>query len=67
MASLPDRVVAVAQALIASVGMTHAVATTDIAKQAEALHRQYAEYSKVEIQEKISNQIKKTHQPGVSG
>ena len=67
MASLQDRVVAVAQALITSVGMTQAVATTDIAKQAEALHRQYAEYSRVEIQQKISDQIKKTHQPGVSG
>lgn len=67
MANLQERVVAVAQALIASVGMTHAVATTDIAKQAEALHRQFAEYSKVEIQQKISDQIKKTHRPGVSG
>lgn len=67
MANLGERVKAVAQALIATVGMTSAVATTDILKQAEALHKQYGEYSKIQIANKISDEIKKNHRPGVSG
>ncbi|MET0994389.1 MAG: hypothetical protein ABWY20_10020 [Mycobacterium sp.] len=67
MATINDRVKAVAQALITTAGMTHAVATSDIRSAADALHRQFAEYSKVDISTRIANEIKKTHNPGTSG
>lgn len=67
MATIADRVKAVAQALIATAGMTHAVATTDIRNAADSLHRQFAEYSKVDISTRIESEIKKTHRPGTSG
>ncbi|OBB88653.1 hypothetical protein A5779_00070 [Mycolicibacterium peregrinum] len=67
MATLADRVKATAQSLIAAAGMTHAVAATDIKSSAEALHRQFAEYSKVDISTKIASEIKKSHRPGISG
>lgn len=67
MATLADRVKAVAQSLITTAGMTSAVAATDIKSQAEALHRQFAEYSKVDISTKIASEIKKSHRPGISG
>lgn len=67
MASFGDRVKAVANSLIATAGMTSAVAATDIRSQAEALHREFAEYSKVEIGRRISDEIRKSHDKGVSG
>lgn len=67
MATLADRVKAVAQSLITTAGMTSAVAATDINRQAEALHRQFAEYSKIDISTKIASEIKKSHRPGISG
>lgn len=67
MATLADRVSAVAKSLIAAAGMAHAVAATDIKSAAEALHRQYAEYSQVDITTKIASEIKRTHNPGISG
>ncbi|MGP4996038.1 hypothetical protein [Glutamicibacter ardleyensis] len=67
MANLSAQIKAVAQSLIATVGMTAAVASTDIRSQAGALHKQYAEYTQIQIANKISDEIKKTHRPGVSG
>ena len=67
MANLTDRVKAVAQSLITAAGMTHAVAATDIRSQAEALHRDFAEYSRVDISTKIASEIKQRHSPGISG
>lgn len=67
MASMTDRVIAIARALIATAGMTSAVAATDIRSQAEALHREYAEYSTIQISNKIADEIKKRHSPGISG
>lgn len=67
MVSLTDRVKAVAQTLIATAGLTHAVAATDIRSQAEALHRDFAEYSKVQISEKIAAELKQRHNAGISG
>lgn len=67
MASLTDRVKAVAQTLIAVAGMTNAVSATDIRSKADLLHREHAEYSKVQIANKISDEIKRRHNPGVSG
>lgn len=67
MASLTERVKAVAQTLIATAGLTHAVAATDVRSQAEALHREFAEYSKVDISTKIASEIRQRHTPGISG
>lgn len=67
MASIADRIKAVAQALISTAGMTHAVATTDIRSAADVLHREFAEYSKVDISTRIASEIRKTHSPGTSG
>lgn len=67
MADLTTRVKAVAQALITAASMTHAVAATDIRSQAEALHREFAEYSKVDISKRIASEIKQRHTPGISG
>lgn len=65
--SLTSRIGAAARALITAAGMTTAVAATDIKSAAEALNRQYAEYSKVDISTRIAAEIKKTHRPGISG
>lgn len=62
-----DAITAAAKSLIAVAGMTAAVATTDITKQASALHRQYGEYTVLQLSKKISSEITSTHRPGVSG
>src|SRR5690606_38306425 len=67
MASLQDRVIAVAQALIAAAAMSHAVTATDIKSRAELLHKEYGEYSKIQISNKIADEVKKRYSPGVSG
>jgi|APThiThiocy_cv2_1041547.scaffolds.fasta_scaffold01746_4 hypothetical protein len=67
MANITDRVKAVAQALITAAGLSHAVAAADIRGQAEALHREFAEYSKVDISTKIASEIRQRHTPGISG
>ena len=67
MASLPERAKAIAQVLITTAGMGTAVAAADINRQAEVLQKQYAQYSLVDIKNKISDEIKKTHRPGISG
>lgn len=67
MAKFEDRVKAVANALIATVSMTTAVAVTDITSAATKLHGEYGDYSANHIRTKIADEIKKTHRPGISG
>ena len=67
MSTISDRVIAVARALITTVGMTQAVAVTDIQAAATKLHREFAEYSQIDISKRIASEIKKSHQPGISG
>lgn len=67
MASISDRVKAVANSLIAAVAMSHAVASTDIVSQARVLQRDYGEYTVQQISSKIKDEITKSHRPGVSG
>lgn len=67
MASLQDRVKAVAQALITAVSMTHAVMATDINAQARALHKDFGQYSQADIASRIASEIKQNHKPGISG
>lgn len=67
MASLGDRVWAVTRSLIAMVGFTTAVSATDITRQAEVLHKDFAEYTTREIANKIADEIKRNHDAGISG
>ncbi len=67
MASISDRVRAVAESLIVAVGMTHAVMVTDIQSHAAKLHQEFGEYSQRDISQRIASEIKKTHRPGISG
>lgn len=67
MSDLTKKIWTSAQGLITAAGMSAAVATTDIIRQAQALHRQYAQHSVIEIQRKIADEIKKNHKPGISG
>ena len=65
--TISDRVKAVAQALIATAGTSHAVTTSDIRNAADFLHRQFAEYSKFGISTRIASEINRIHRPGTSG
>jgi hypothetical protein len=67
MASYAQRVKAVAQALIATVGAAVAVNSTDVRTAAAQLHKEYAEYSEVDIRAKVASEIKQVHRPGISG
>lgn len=67
MASLNDRIVLAAQTLIAAAGFAQAVQATDIRSQAAQLHSNYADSSQSAISEKIAAEIKKRHNPGISG
>lgn len=67
MSDLAGKIWTTAQGLMTAAGMSAAVATTDINRQAQALHRQFAEHSLIEIKKRISDEIKKNHRPGVSG
>jgi hypothetical protein len=67
MASLSDRVIAVARSLVTAAAMSSAVASTDIVNQARVLHRDYGEYTVQQISNKIKDEIVKTHRPGVNG
>lgn len=67
MSPINERVLAVAKALIAAVSMSAAVNATDVRAQAARLHKEYAEYSQVQLTTKIASEIKKHHRPGISG
>lgn len=67
MSDLSDRIYKTAKALILAAGTAHAVAATDIQAQARVILNNYGHYSQNEIANKISDEIKKTHTPGVSG
>jgi len=67
MSDLTSRVYSTARALILAAGVAHAVAATDIRSQADVIVKGYSQYSRDQIANKISDEIKKSHRPGVSG
>lgn len=67
MSDLSSRIVSTAKALILAAGAAHAVAATDIRSQADTIAKNYSEYTVQQIANKISDEVKKTHQAGVSG
>ncbi|PCN48038.1 hypothetical protein Csp2054_09190 [Curtobacterium sp. 'Ferrero'] len=67
MSDLSSRIYSAAKALILAAGTAHAVAATDIQSQAHLIVKSYGTYSQNQIANKISDEIKKTHAPGVSG
>lgn len=67
MSDLNSRIVSTAKALILAAAAGHAVAATDIRSQADVIVKGYSGYSTNQIANKISDEIKKTHRPGVSG
>ena len=67
MSDLTSRVVTTAKALILAAGAAHAVAATDIRSQSDVILKSYSQYSANQIANNISDEIKKTHNPGVSG
>jgi hypothetical protein len=67
MSDLSSRILSSAKALILAAGAAHAVAATDIRSQADVIVKNYSQYSRDQIANKISDEIKKSHTPGVSG
>lgn len=67
MSDLNKKIIETAKSLILAAAAGHAVAATDIRSQAEVIVKHYSQYSSYQIANKISDEIKKTHRPGVSG
>lgn len=67
MSDLSSRVLSTAKALIVAAGTAKAVAATDIRAQADVISKHYAKASSYQIANQISDEIKKSHNPGVSG
>lgn len=67
MSDIANKIFTTAKALIVAAGTAHAVAATDIRSQADVIAKNYSSYSANQIANKIADEIKKTHNPGVSG
>ncbi len=67
MATLSERVKAVAQSLIVAVGATAAVSATDVRSAADRLQKDYAQYTVTDVRTRVANEIKQSHRPGISG
>jgi hypothetical protein len=67
MATLTDRISAVAKTLVTAAGMFVAINSTDIQSHARQLNKEFGQYSQSQIANKIADEIKKTHTPGIHG